>query len=167
MKRQHQIESTIDVNVYIHVPFFLLPLWMALAKWVNGGGAESVNDGVVVVMAISACGFAYVGGHEKANRFLMQFKVWSEAILSLGKVHTDDRLSEQRTHGCHYLGFTATRSRLIAGRTDYRLTTVSKALNAAMIFMGNSIRCILLLKTLGYWWPRALTQAKRPLFQLK
>ncbi len=113
---------------------------------------------------------AYSGSMEsaKAMRRFVQFRLWSDAEMEIvhfseGDISGGRVLLENAANYCRDHGFT-TKTRIIPGRADQKLLSVSAELDADMIVMGNSIRSIWMRKMLGDTVLNTLTRADRPLF---
>ena len=113
---------------------------------------------------------AYSGSMEsaKAMRRFVQFNLWPDAELKIvhfseGDISGGQALLENAATYCRDHGF-ATQTRIIPGRADQNLLSVSAEQDSDMIVMGNSIRSIWLRKMLGDTVLNTLTRADRPLF---
>lgn len=68
MKWKIKIGRYAGIDVYIHMTFFLLLLWVAVSHWMQGVGAAGVFIGIVFILSIFACVTLHEYGHALAAR---------------------------------------------------------------------------------------------------
>ncbi len=68
MKWKFKIGTYLGIDVYIHMTFFLILLWVAVSHWAQGTGVAGVITGIIFVLAIFACVTLHEYGHALAAR---------------------------------------------------------------------------------------------------
>jgi Zn-dependent protease/predicted transcriptional regulator len=80
MRWKIKIGRFADIDVYLHMTFFLLLVWVAASHWMQGVGIGGVAAGLVFVLAIFACVTLHEFGHALAAR---RFGVRTRDIILL------------------------------------------------------------------------------------
>lgn len=80
MRWKIKIGRYAGIDVYIHMTFFLLLLWVGLSHWMQGAGVGGMVIGLIFILAIFACVTLHEYGHALAAR---HFGIQTRDILLL------------------------------------------------------------------------------------
>ncbi len=94
MKWKFKIGTYLGIDVYIHMTFFLLLLWVAVSHWAQGAGGVGVFTGIVFVLAIFACVTLHEYGHALAAR-RFGIKTRDIMLLPIGGVARLERMPKE------------------------------------------------------------------------
>ncbi len=91
MKWKFKIGRYAGIDVYIHMTFFLLLLWVAASHWARGAGIGGMIIGIVFILAIFACVTLHEFGHALAARHF-GIKTRDIMLLPIGGVARLERM---------------------------------------------------------------------------
>lgn len=91
MKWKIKIGKYAGIDVYIHLTFFLLLLWVAFMHWMRGAGAGGMFAGILFILAIFACVTLHEFGHALAARHF-DIKTRDIILLPIGGVARLERM---------------------------------------------------------------------------
>jgi len=91
MKWKIKIGKYAGIDVYIHLTFFLLLMWVAFMHWMRGAGAGGIFIGVLFILAIFACVTLHEFGHAIAAKHF-GIKTRDIILLPIGGVARLERM---------------------------------------------------------------------------
>ena len=94
MKWKLKIGRFSGIDVYLHMTFFLLLLWVAVSHWMRGTGGVGILTGIVFVLAIFACVTLHEFGHALAAR-RYKIKTRDIILLPIGGVARLERMPKE------------------------------------------------------------------------